>query len=576
MKVQRIRGLASKCVGKGLLVVAEGRWGRNLDSSNLLHLFEPGLRSSRKMFLQAVPCPLTPNSSDSRRSLWKEELSYHSSSRSACASIIDKYVLTFNGKTPPRIPLCRLEAFTRVRKLQLSSSQTEELKRSFRLNGYMESCHGFHVSPVDKEGNDILLSEVEENSWDFFWRTASQDFDRECRADPDFAILAGKKFKVWDGNHRVTVWLQISAEAKFRNSLVHHPRVCCVVVSPPPKALKEMEVAMHNLNITSHATVQYDWIQDAERTFQVLSTPLVEYKPLLGDKVYAELEESRKKTATKGWYSDSMTITAGAYIMSYSEVMAAQKELMMLEEEHKAKGASWSEEEKSEKWKKLLTSATRHWNALMQKYTTIVNPQLGSEFMATVRNLHTTLAQKEKGKRDVKVEVGVDRIKAFAAAPVPPELKVKLLKVHYSGDASLKAKFHHPQGNDLDDIRPWLNQWGVWAMLETYCHPMLIECLSLQPGMEADDQLVEEEENFLKHVEEYRSKFWYDVWYSPERNVLNDGRRAKLLFFRYVVWVRRFDVYPACFALWRFPSSELFSMFSNDDKLSRKWDEIAD
>ncbi|KAL3681935.1 hypothetical protein R1sor_024891 [Riccia sorocarpa] len=195
----------------------------------------------------------------------------------------------------------------------------------------MESYHGFHVTPVDEDGNDILLSEAEENSRDFFWKTTSQDFDRECNADPDLAVLAGKKFKVWDGNHRVTVWLQVSAEAKFRNSLVHHPRVRFVVVSPPPTTLKEMEVAMHNLNIAFNPPPPSP----------PPPPPPVEYKPLLGEKVYAKLEESRKKTATKGWYSDSMTVTAGAYIMSYSEVMAAQKELMMIEQEHKAKRRLW-------------------------------------------------------------------------------------------------------------------------------------------------------------------------------------------------------------------------------------------
>ncbi|KAL3699180.1 hypothetical protein R1sor_017202 [Riccia sorocarpa] len=260
---------------------------------------------------------------DFRRALWKEDSLDSSSSRSACASIIDKYRLDFRGKEPPRVPLCRLETLNRVRKLQLSSSQAEELKRSFRLNGYMKSCHGFHISPIDEDGNDVVLTQEEEDGWDFFWKSASQDFDRECRADPDFAPLVGKKFKVWDGNHRVSVWLQVSAEEKYRNSLLHHPRVRCVIVKPPTEALKEMEVAMDNLNITSHAIVQYDWIQDAERTLQVLSTPLSEYKVLLGEKVYAELEESRKKTTTKGWYSDNMTVAAGAYIMSYSEVMAA-------------------------------------------------------------------------------------------------------------------------------------------------------------------------------------------------------------------------------------------------------------
>ncbi|KAL3676456.1 hypothetical protein R1sor_026404 [Riccia sorocarpa] len=104
---------------------------------------------------------------------------------------------------------------------------------------------------------------------------------------------------------------------------------------------------------------------------------------------------------------------------------------------------------------------------------------------------------------------------------------------------------------------------------------MLVECFKLQPRYDPD-KVYAEEENFLKHVEEYRAKFWTEVWNSTERNLLNDGRRAKRLFFRYAVWIRRFDIYPACFALWRLPPSDLFSMFSNDDRLSHKWEEIAE
>ncbi|KAL3701005.1 hypothetical protein R1sor_019027 [Riccia sorocarpa] len=455
---------------------------------------------------------------DFRRALWKEDSLDSSSSRSACASIIDKYRLDFKGKEPPRVPLCRLETFTRVRKLQLSSSQAEELKRSFRLNGYMESCHGFHVSPVDEDGNDVVLTQEEEDGWDFFWKSASQDFDRECRADPDFAPLVGKKFKVWDGNHH-----------------------------------------------------------DAERTLQVLSTPMSEYKVLLGEKVYAELEESRKKTTTKEWYSDNMTVAAGAYIMSYSEVMAAQKELSIAEKEMEEKGTPWSESQKSKRWKDMLAYATRHWNSLIQKYATIVNPALGPEFMSTVRELQTTLTLQDKGKKDVKVEVGIDRIKAFAS--VPRDLKIKLLKVHYSSDAALRSASFHPQGNDLDsDIRPWLHQWAMWAMLETYCLSMLSSCVALQAGIVTEEVAAEEEEKFLKHFDSYRQKVWKTVWNSGkyDRHLIIDGRRAKRLFFRYAVWVRVFETLPACFTLWRLPPDETYSMFSNDDPFTTKWDDLAD
>ncbi|KAL3699217.1 hypothetical protein R1sor_017239 [Riccia sorocarpa] len=337
------------------------------------------------------------NPTDFCRALWKDDtLDSKTSSKSACATIIEKYRIDFKGKEPLGF------LFVVWEHLHVFGNSSLAPHKPNRLNGYMESCHGFHVSPMDEDGKDVLLTEEEEDGWDFFWRSASQDFDRECHVNPDFIDLVGKKFKVWDGNHRVTVWLQVSKEEKYGNSLLHHPRVQCVIVKPPQAALKEMEVAMHNLNITFHATVKYDWIQDAKRTLHVLSTPLSEYKQLLGDKVYGKLEESRKKTTKKGWYSDNMTVAAGAYIISYNEVMAAQKELSIAEQEMEASGTPWTESEKSKRWKEMLVYATRHWNSLIQKYATIVNPSLGPDFMSNVREIQMTLAQQDKGKKEVK------------------------------------------------------------------------------------------------------------------------------------------------------------------------------
>ncbi|KAL3693092.1 hypothetical protein R1sor_006743 [Riccia sorocarpa] len=199
--------------------------------------------------------------------------------------------------------------------------------------------------------------------------------------------------------------------------------------------------------------------------------------------------------------------------------------------------------------------------------------------MSTVRELQTTLALQEKGKKDVKVEVGIDRIKAFASASVPRDLKIKLLKVHYSSDAALRSASFHPQGNDLDnDIRPWLHQWAMWAMLETYCLNMLSSCVALHAAIVTEEVVAEEEEKFLKHFDSYRQKVWKTVWNSGknDRHLIIDGRRAKRLFFRYAVWVRVFETLPACFTLWRLPPDETYSMFSNDDPFSTKWDDLAD
>ncbi|KAL3691791.1 hypothetical protein R1sor_005442 [Riccia sorocarpa] len=64
---------------------------------------------------------------------------------------------------------------------------------------------------------------------------------------------------------------------------------------PSVRVYKQTEVAMHNLNASSYATVQYDWIQDAERCLQVLSSPLIDYKEMIGDDVFEEFEKARLK-----------------------------------------------------------------------------------------------------------------------------------------------------------------------------------------------------------------------------------------------------------------------------------------
>ncbi|KAL3675546.1 hypothetical protein R1sor_025494 [Riccia sorocarpa] len=259
--------------------------------------------------------------------------------------------------------------------------------------------------------------------------------------------------------------------------------------------------------------------------------------------------------------------------------MAAQKELLTIEKDLEENGMPWTETDKNRRWKEMLIDATRHWNSLIQKYATIVNPSLGPEFMSIVRELQVTLAQQDKGKKDVKVEVGVDRIKAFASTSIPTDLKIKLMKVHYCNDPTVKASFHHPQGNDLEnDIRPWLHQWAMWVMLETYCLNMLSACVAIQGGVVTDEMAADEEDKFLKHFDSYRQKVWKSVWNSGknDRHLIIDGRRAKRLFFRYAVWVRVFKVLPACMSLWRLSLSETYSMHSNEDSFSRKWDDLSD
>ncbi|KAL3675168.1 hypothetical protein R1sor_025116 [Riccia sorocarpa] len=244
---------------------------------------------------------------NARRSLWGEMAS-SSDPGGAFVNIISKYTMKFNGKPTPRIPLCRLVPFCRVRNFQSSSVQTEALRKSFETHCYMEHGAGFHVCPFDETGKELILTDEHKSKWDMLWKMESDAFDEECRQIPEYEGLVGKMFATWDGNHRVITWTEVSLSPEKTNKRAWHPRVRCVIICPPVQAYKQIEVAMHNLNASSHATVQYDWIQDAERCLQELSTPLVEYKEMIGDEIYEEFEKSRQKApANRAWYNKNMT-----------------------------------------------------------------------------------------------------------------------------------------------------------------------------------------------------------------------------------------------------------------------------
>ncbi|KAL3693567.1 hypothetical protein R1sor_007218 [Riccia sorocarpa] len=408
--------------------------------------------------------------SNTRRSLWNPDMAHTSGEEKggAFASIISKYTMTFGDKPTPRIPLYRLTPFLRVRNFQTTSHMTEQLKRSFETHCYNEHGAGFHVCPFDENGNELLVTDEDKAKWDVLWRMESEKFDEECSKVPEYQNLVNRKFSTWEGNHRVITWMEVSTSPERTQRMAWHPRVRCVILVPPVHAYKQIEVAMHNLNASSHATVQYDWIQDAERCLQVLSTPLNAYKDMIGDDVYDEFEKSRMKTpANRPWYNENMTSMAAAYILSFAEVIAAKEAHRATEEaEEKRLGKALTAKAKKDLWDAKVKDICNTWYNVVFKYATIVNPQLGPEFLATVRELHNNLAKMEKAKRPVTYSVGVDRVKAFAFAGIHNSLKIELLRAHYS-DVIVKNRYHHPVNNDVDkDIRPWLAQWSLWSALE--------------------------------------------------------------------------------------------------------------
>ncbi|KAL3694012.1 hypothetical protein R1sor_007663 [Riccia sorocarpa] len=214
----------------------------------------------------------------------------------AITNVIHNVTWDFGDLPTPKIPLCRLVPFCRVRQFQTSSIQTEALKKSFETQCYMEHASAFHVSPFDENGEAMFVKQEDKDKWDTLWRMESDAFDAEMLKEPAYKELANR--------------------------------------------------------MSSHATVQYDWIQDAERCRQVLSTPLNAYKAMIGDDVYEEFEKSRLKAPpNKTWYNENMTAAAASYILSYAEVTTAKDLQPDVEaEEEKRLGKSLTTKQKKDIW----------------------------------------------------------------------------------------------------------------------------------------------------------------------------------------------------------------------------------
>ncbi|KAL3700732.1 hypothetical protein R1sor_018754 [Riccia sorocarpa] len=515
---------------------------------------------------------------NARRALWGGDMTTsRKEPGGAFVNIISTYTMTFGGKPTLRVPLCRLVPYLRVRNFQNTSVMTKALKRSFETHCYMENGAGFHICPFDETGNYIDVTDADKEKWDDLWRMESEAFDAECRSVPEYAPLVGRKFYTWDGNHRVITWMDVSMSPEKTTKRPWHPRVRCVIMIPPVRVYKQIEVAMHNLNASSHATVQYDWIQDAERCLQVLSSPLIDYKEMIGDDVYEEFEKTRpKSTGNKAWYHANMTAMAAAYILSFAEVTVAKESFNLIEEaEEKKQGKSLTAKQKKDLWDLKVKEVCGTWYNAVFKYATIVNPNLGPEFLSTVRKLHNLLSKQPKAEREVVYNVGVDRVKAFAAAGIHKDLKLELLKAHYS-NAATKAKYHHPLANDIEiDIRPWLAQWSLWSNLEVISQDLAEKCLKIVLSAEFTledlaDRLDEELTNFIAYFTDVRDTHWEKIWYPVDerQDVEVNIRKSKRIVFRYFVWHKQSVKAPSCFSLWSEPAST-YSMFTEKDNLCR-------
>ena len=151
------------------------------------------------------------------------------------------------AREPPRIPLCRLVHMEVVRSLQRNSDSIARLKESFMTVGYSPGYGAkFYVQPYDSAGKVLFVTDEIKNGWDDLWRRVDQEFEAECDADPAFSYLKDKMFCVFDGNHRLFSWMQITK--LFPDDRKYHPRVVCTIFKGDNGSLIEIEIAMHTVN----------------------------------------------------------------------------------------------------------------------------------------------------------------------------------------------------------------------------------------------------------------------------------------------------------------------------------------
>lgn len=84
------------------------------------------------------------------------------------------------------------------------------------------------------------------NTWDLLWKTANSAFEKECNNVPQIKDLKAKIFLVFDGNHRLHAWLQVSVQ--HPSKLMYHARMRCFIFKGDKKSILELESVMHVQN----------------------------------------------------------------------------------------------------------------------------------------------------------------------------------------------------------------------------------------------------------------------------------------------------------------------------------------
>jgi len=111
---------------------------------------------------------------------------------------------------PPMVPLCRLVAHEVVR---FATDEAQWLIPSFDIAAYMENMGYFLVSVGGPNGVSMLVTLHNMEEWGPIWCKKHEEFERAL--GKEWQDLKGKKFLVWDGNHRLKTWWTRIEESEY-------------------------------------------------------------------------------------------------------------------------------------------------------------------------------------------------------------------------------------------------------------------------------------------------------------------------------------------------------------------------
>jgi hypothetical protein len=111
------------------------------------------------------------------------------------------------SKSKISIPLYRMISLPVVR--PFLKNDVLNFASHFVAYGYLEGNGVFYVSLEDNEGKTYSITDEIVASWSQNWASMNAEFEHLLQSDDDLQMYSGKKFMVWDGNHRLQAWLPI-------------------------------------------------------------------------------------------------------------------------------------------------------------------------------------------------------------------------------------------------------------------------------------------------------------------------------------------------------------------------------